>query len=74
MTEGPGNYDSVASLVLGLTGAETVVLMVINGVNGSGFEVQSVNPNHVDSLPARFRWMADEIEDARKCEVTENHQ
>jgi len=61
MALGPGKYDAVTTLARGLTHAQAVVLIVINGVHGSGFSVQSVGapmaglPDLLEALAADIR-------------------
>jgi negative regulator of sigma E activity len=43
MATGPGKYDHWVTKIREATLAEGVVLIVLNGVQGSGFSVQSVD-------------------------------
>jgi hypothetical protein len=43
MAIGPGKYDDWVTTVREATEAEGVVLIVLNGVHGSGFSVQAVD-------------------------------
>lgn len=42
MAEGPGKYDDLCTLVREGAQAEVAIVIVINGVHGSGFSVQGV--------------------------------
>lgn len=44
MPEGPGKYDSACTMARMLTNGQAVVLVVLNGVRGSGFSVQASEP------------------------------
>jgi predicted ATP-grasp superfamily ATP-dependent carboligase len=45
MALGPGKYDDVATIVRELTDAAAVIVLVIEGNQGSGFSVQTTLPN-----------------------------
>lgn len=64
MAFGPGRYDPIATMARGLTGANTLVLIVVGGVDGEGFEVQSTDPHIQRKLPGLLRVLADQIEAA----------
>ena len=38
------------------------MVMVVGGLRGNGFSVQSVDPDFARNIPAMLRQMADEIE------------
>jgi len=59
---GPGLYDSECTLMRETTQAESVILIVVRGWNGSGFSVQTTDPEFNAKLPALLRTMADEID------------
>ncbi len=59
---GPGKYDELTTWVREKTNGETVVVIVIGGARGSGFDVQSTKPMHLTILPRVLRDVADEIE------------
>lgn len=60
MTQGAGKYDSLCTGVRIASSAEGVVLIVINGYEGSGFSVQG--PEIVlSTLPDMLEEMAKEI-------------
>jgi len=63
---GPGRYDEVCTTVRQVTGAETCVVLIINGNNGSGFSVQTQNPARLERLPAVLREMAAQLERGQK--------
>jgi hypothetical protein len=62
MATGPGTYDKEATAVRESTGAETVMILVVGGLRGNGFSVQTVDPDFGRNIPAMLRQMADEIE------------
>lgn len=43
MAEGEGKYDDVCTLVREATGGSLVMVLVVNGVRGSGFSIQSAS-------------------------------
>jgi len=61
MAYGPGKYDDVCSHAREESCAQAVLLVVINGVHGSGFSVQSVGapmaglPDLLEALAADIR-------------------
>jgi len=60
---GPGKYDKVCTLaakLAGINGGGGVVLIVIDGDQGSGFSVQA-DPTVTRMLPLLLRKMADEL-------------
>jgi len=63
---GPGKYKTVTELVMLATRAQAVVLMVIGGTEGGGFEVHCVESElgrKVNArLPSLLREMASQIE------------
>jgi hypothetical protein len=61
MPLGPGKYDEQATRVRVETEATAVVLVVIDGVKGSGFSVQAP-AGFTDVLPSLLRGLADSIE------------
>jgi hypothetical protein len=70
MADGPGKYDTWTTLVRNGVHAEGVLLMVVNGIYGSGFSCQgSVEVN--TNLPTILRNVADQIEADNKKET--NH-
>ena len=62
MALGPGKYDSLVTPIRLETDAAAVILIVIDGKQGSGFSVQSTSPRITKRLPALLRVMADQIE------------
>lgn len=61
MVIGPGKYDAQCTAAREATKARGVVLIVIDGEKGAGFEVQA--PMDVQlALPALLRQVADGIE------------
>jgi hypothetical protein len=65
MAYGSGKYGELAITVQELTQARAVVVAVIGGDKGHGFEVVSANPSFDKELPALLRGIADEIEHDR---------
>lgn len=61
MALGPGKYDHLATIARTAADAAAVAIIVIDGVNGSGFSVQAPE-GFAEQLPALLRSMADEIE------------
>lgn len=68
MAFGPGKYDEITEHVRKVTRAHGVILIVLGGEKGDGFEVQFEAPPNVgvqeiaDSVPGLLRQMATEIE------------
>lgn len=63
---GPGKYDASCEAIRLATGAEAVVLIVINGVNGSGISVKCEDGPLIDMLPGILRSIADAQENDLK--------
>jgi hypothetical protein len=61
MAKGPGKYDPLVTIVREATEARAVILLVIEGSEGSGFAVQQEEGVTLD-LPALLRRMANSIE------------
>ena len=62
MAYGSGKYGELAITVQELTQARAVVVAVIGGDKGHGFEVISSIPNFDSKVPQLLRSTADEIE------------
>jgi hypothetical protein len=62
MSAGPGKYDAEATLVRERTEAHTVVVIVLGGLQGEGFSVQSEDPHVHEQLPVILRQVAKSIE------------
>jgi hypothetical protein len=62
MTEGPGKYDDLATIVRVMAEARAVVLVVFDGIFGSSFAVQSEGLPFTEDLPGILRDMANQIE------------
>jgi hypothetical protein len=58
---GPGLYNAVATAVRQMTGAKGVILIVVAGELGDGFEVQ-LPPESVHRMPRCLREIADKME------------
>ena len=61
MPVGSGKYDELCTYVREQTRAEGVILVVLDGTQGTGFEVQGILEVHL-KLPAMLREVADKIE------------
>jgi hypothetical protein len=61
MALGPGKYDDLATLVRERAAAEGVIVVVIEGVHGSGFSVQASGAV-TTRLPTLLRVLADGVE------------
>jgi hypothetical protein len=69
MALGPGNYDDLATYCREKTDATTVVVLVLDGIKGNGFSVQSIDPSFASALPNLLEAMAKQIrEDAKTME------
>jgi hypothetical protein len=62
MPTGPGKYDKWCLDVLLEVQADATVLIVLNGVLGSGFSVNATSPVLTKRLPDMLRMVANEIE------------
>lgn len=62
MTVGPGRYTEVCTMVRKSTRARAVVLLVLDGNRGQGFEVQTAEPLLLKRLPGLLRTVADALE------------
>jgi len=58
MPTGPGKYDSVTTLVREMTGAACVVVIVIGGHHGDGFD-QQIDPQRVSNWGGLKRLLVD---------------
>lgn len=61
MSAGGGKYTEITAEIRQRTGAGGVILIVLDGEKGFGFEVQ-VDAEYLMKLPAVLRTMADDIE------------
>lgn len=64
MPFGPGVYDDECSTARVATKAHTAILMIIGGMKGSGFSVQTAHPQMLVDLPNVLRAMAKQIEES----------
>ena len=62
MALGPGKYDDLCTAARMMGRAESVVVIVLNGERGSGFSVQTTDPDFHRKLPRLLRDTADQIE------------
>ena len=58
---GPGRYDAATTAARIATAAEGVILIVFNGVDGSGFSAQ-LTARQMRGIPDILRDVADQIE------------
>lgn len=58
---GPGKYDSICALAKATTGAESCVLIVLNGANGDGISCKATLDG-MQMLPDILRKIADGLE------------
>jgi hypothetical protein len=76
MPAGPGKYDHVATLARTATNAQAVVVIIVDGDEGSGFSVQAtprfVEGGESDVLVKVLRDVADQIEKAEIVEEVED--
>lgn len=61
MAFGPGKYDEAVTTLREILHARGVLLVVVDGVNGSGFSAQ-LPPDLALSLPEVLRALADQID------------
>ena len=61
MALGPGKYDALVTRIMDEAPARGVILLIIDGVLGSGFSVQAT-VEIAATLPALLREVADQIE------------
>lgn len=66
-TNGPGKYNDLCTYVREQSDAEMAVVIVVRGNKGNGFDVQTVDTEHLRALPGVLMEMAlgirQEIED-----------
>jgi hypothetical protein len=62
MTEGPGKYDDIATIVRIMTESKAVIVIVFDGIFGSSFAVQAEGETIALNIPVILRDLADEIE------------
>jgi hypothetical protein len=62
MPDGPGKYDTIATMARELSGGHTVVVLVLGGSRGEGFSVQTRDPMMARALPGLLRSIANDIE------------
>jgi hypothetical protein len=61
VTVGPGKYDDETAAVMEAVNASGVILIVLGGDRGDGFEVHAT-PEVVLKLPEMLRDIADQVE------------
>lgn len=66
MPIGGGKYDEACTLARTLTNARALILIVIDGHQGSGFSVQTTDENLQYKLPEMLELMAREIRETLK--------
>jgi len=62
MTVGPGRYNDIADFARIKTGARGLVLIVLDGQRGQGFEVLVDDPVLLRELPNMLRTVAEAVE------------
>lgn len=62
MSHGPGKYDDECSAARFATRASVAILVIKDGIRGSGFSVQLTNLEDAHLLPSVLRQVADQIE------------
>lgn len=62
MPVGPGKYGAIAEQVLLMVGGRLCVVIVLDGVNGSSFDVASADPKALLDLPETLRKVADNVQ------------
>ena len=60
---GPGKYDDLCTRVKAESKAEAVIVIVIKGVRGSGFSLQTDNPMVIINLPDVLQTVAAQIKE-----------
>jgi len=60
-TNGPGKYDDICTVARERTDAQAAIVIIVNGVLGSGFSLQSEHPDLVVQLPDMLETMAKEL-------------
>jgi hypothetical protein len=66
MTLGDGRYAPHCRAVREETDADLVIVMVVNGNLGDGFDVQHANPEMLKTVPALLETLAAQIREAQK--------
>jgi len=61
MAFGPGKYDEAVTTLREILGARGILLVVVDGIHGSGFSAQ-LPPDLTLSLPEVLRSLADQID------------
>ena len=73
MAFGPGGkYDDQCTAVMMATAARAVALMVLDGRNGSGFSVVTMDPQVLNGLPDMLEGMARDIRASLSSAGTKN--
>ena len=62
MPLGPGKYDHLATAARQVAQARGVIVIVFEGKDGSGFSIQTRDPQLIVRVPAILRDVADGIE------------
>jgi hypothetical protein len=57
-SNGPGRYDAECTVARESTNAQAVILIVVGGDKGEGFQVQSVSPAIMMRLPGMLEDIA----------------
>lgn len=62
MTIGAGKFDGVATLVRNVTGARGVVVIIFDGIRGSGFSAQLPDAAHHRPMVKALRAVLEQME------------
>ena len=62
MPRGPGKYDDICTQVRKASGAQGVVLMIVDGTHGHGFSIQVATRDIQHEIAGMLRQAADQIE------------
>jgi len=58
---GPGKYDAVCSVAREMASATAAIVIIHDGLFGSGFSVQTTDESIIEKLPEMLENMAEEI-------------
>lgn len=66
MATGPGSYDDAVTHIREKHKASTVIVIVMGGDRGEGFDIQSIDPQMPLKIPHLLRGMAAMIEEQQQ--------
>lgn len=64
MPTGPGKYDDLCTLVRDQAEARAAIVIVIEGNRGTGFSLQTTDPNVIRALPELLQLVAHQIRES----------